>query len=136
MKKTLWVVMLALVVLCFTGCGSGKLETINYQTLTKKIENKEHFILEVMQTGCPACQDFTPRFEKILKEHEITAYALNLTDMTEEDRKAFDSMLNVSSTPTVIFFNDGEEESVTYRIIGAVSNDKIEQKLKAQDYIK
>lgn len=134
-KRLLLVVTLFLVILC-TGCSKGKLKTIEYNELEKMLNNKETFILEVIQTGCSACEDFTPRFTNVLKENNITAYSINLKNLSTEETAEFDKIININSTPTVLFFKKGEEESVSYRIIGAVTNEKIIEKLKAQDYIK
>jgi len=122
-----------------SGCkenGSYGLEEINYKELSQMVENKESFMLEVMQDGCSACQDFTPRFESILKDNKLKAYKINLTKMTVEERKELDKIANVSGTPNVIFLEEGEEESLLTRISGAVSNDRITNKLKANGYIK
>lgn len=136
MKKIILSIVVVLTALCVTGCSKNNLKTISYSELEKKIENKESFILEVIQTGCSACEDFTPRFESVLNDKNVTAYSINLKNMNEEETKKFDEIININSTPTVVFFKSGEEESVSYRIIGAVSNDKIIQKLKSQGYIK
>ncbi len=135
-KRIIFLGLIILAVFCFTGCSNNKLKTITYSELEEMIANKESFILEIVQTGCSACENFTPRFKDVLSEYDVTAYSLNLTNMNEEDTNKFNQLLNINSTPTVVFFNEGEEESVSYRIIGAVDNDKIIQKLKAQDYIK
>lgn len=123
--------------LLFTGCNTKSgLKDISYQELKNKLENKETFILEVVQTGCSACQSFTPRFEEVLKEHQLLAYSINITNLSEKDREAFDQIINITGTPNVLFYKDGEEESVAYRIVNAASKEKIIQKLKAQGYIK
>lgn len=136
MKKIILGICIIFATVCLTGCSNNKLKTIGYSELEKKVENKESFILEVIQTGCSACKNFTPRFEKVLNDNNITAYSINLKNLSEEETAKFDQLVNINSTPTVVFFKDGTEESVSYRIIGAVSNEKIIQKLKAQDYIK
>ncbi len=136
MKRKVYILVLLLGVILLSGCSNNKLKDISYSELKQKLDNNDSFILEVVQTGCSACQDFTPRFKDILKEYNITAYSLNLTNLNSTDKKEYSALLNVNSTPTVIFFNKGEEESVAYRIIGAVDNAKIKEKLKAQGYIK
>ena len=136
MKRKVYILVLLLGVILLSGCSNNKLKDISYSELKQKLDNNDSFILEVVQTGCSACQDFTPRFKDILKEYNITAYSLNLTNLNSTDKKEYSALSNVNSTPTVIFFNKGEEESVAYRIIGAVDNAKIKEKLKAQGYIK
>ena len=98
------------------------------------IDNKESFILEIVQTGCSHCQEFTPRFQAVLKTNDIEAYSLNLYNLTEEESEKFDELTTISGTPTVLFFEDGKETS--NRIYGAVNNEKIEEHLKDGGYIK
>lgn len=136
MKKKIFLLGILLFAFCLTGCSSGGIQSISYQEAAKKIENKETFMLEIVQTGCSACEDFSPRFNKILKENKITAYSINLSNLSDEEKTKLEEFANVNSTPTVIFYQEGEEESVSLRIIGAVNNQKITQKLKTQGYIK
>lgn len=135
MKKFLVIIILVMT-FCLTGCSNGGIKNISYQELEDMIENKETFMLEIIQTGCSACEDFTPRFNTILKENNLTAYSINYTNLSDEDRNSFENIIHINSTPTVIFFDEGVEESVSFRIIGAISDEKIIQKLKTHDYIK
>ena len=141
MKKTyVFICLFILLVTFVVGCGNKQentyLKDISYEEFCKKIENKETFILEVVQTGCANCTSFTPKFTEVLEEHEITAYSLNLTDMEkDEDRDKFLDEYNVTGTPTVIFFKDGEETSTMKRLTGDRDKNTIIKKLKANDYI-
>lgn len=135
-RKIMMLCGIMILAFCLTGCSTGGIKEISYQELKQKVEDKETFMLEIVQTGCSACEDFTPRFQKILKENNITAYSINLTNLSEEERTKLNDIANINSTPTVIFYENGEEESVSLRIIGAVNNEKINQKLKTQGYIK
>ena len=118
-----------------TGCNNvNTITEINYSDLEKMIDNKESFILEIVQTGCSHCQEFTPRFQAVLKTNDIKAYSLNLYNLTEEESDKFNELTTISGTPTVLFFEDGKETS--NRIYGAVNNEKIEDHLKDGGYIK
>ena len=117
-----------------TGCNNTNTITeINYSDLEEMIDNKESFILEIVQTGCSHCQEFSPRFKVVLKTNDIEAYSLNLYNLTEEESEKFDELTTISGTPTVLFFEDGKETS--NRIYGAVNNEKIEEHLKDGGYI-
>lgn len=141
MKKTFKFLSLFLVLTIFlVGCeqkddNSKYLVDINYTTFNDKLDNNEDFILEVVQTGCSNCTSFTPKFESVLGEYKITAYSINLTDMTDENRQEFLDKYNVSGTPTVLFFKGGKETSTLKRLTGNQSEDKIVSKLKANGYI-
>ncbi len=135
MKK---VFVLALVIGCLflTGCSNGNSDVIteiDYSRLEDLIDNKEKFILEVIQTGCSHCEEFSPRFKAVLKTNDLTAYSLNLYNLTEGEEEKFDEIASVSGTPTVLFFEDGKEVK-DYRISGAVSNSLIEMHLENAGY--
>ncbi len=135
-KKILMIVIMLFGIFFFTGCSeSNSIEEISFASLQKKLENKETFILEVVQTGCSACQDFTPRFNKVLGENKLKSYSVNLSNFSEEEAKEFKKMITISGTPNVIFFTEGEEKSSMTRIGGAVTNAKILEKLKANGYL-
>ena len=135
MKKIIIVLLIIISSLIITGCSNDEvIKEISYKELEEKINNKESFILELVQTGCSHCEEFSPRFKAILKTNNLKAYSLNLYNLTEEEIERFDNLTTVTGTPTVLFFEDGKETS--NKINGAVSNDKIKEKLKENGYIK
>lgn len=130
MKKKIKYLLIGILALILTGCSSSKVITdIDYSKLEEMIDNKESFILEVVQTGCSHCEEFSPRFKAVLKTNDEEAYSLNLYNMTDEERKKFNELTtSVSGTPTVLYFEDGKETS--HKINGAVSNEKIKEFLE------
>lgn len=135
MKKLLKLISVFIVVLLVSGCSSNVKE-ITYNELEKKLENRESFILEIVQDGCSNCESFSPKFNEVLKEYEIKAVSINLTNITQEENTKLNNMYNISGTPTVIFIEKGEEPSISRRIVGDISKDKIISKLKIAAYIK
>lgn len=134
MKKIFLLLTVIFSCLLFTGCSS--LKTISFDDLKEKMDNKESFILEVIQTDCSHCKEFSPRFKKVLKENDLTAYQIDTQKLSKDEKKEFDSIIYVSGTPTVVFIKDGKETETHYRISGAVSNNKVIEKLKKAGYIK
>lgn len=135
MKKIKYLLLVLLVGVIFTGCGKNNLKTIGFNELNKKLENGESFFFEVVQDGCSHCANFTPKLKEILNEYDVIGYQLNLTDLTEENYKTFNSMFDVDGTPTTIFIVNGKEVSLLQRIDGDVSKEKIISKLKTNKYI-
>lgn len=115
--------------------GYSHITPINYETFLNKITQKENFILVVTQTYCSHCHDFKPVINKVLKEQELIAYELDLQTLTPEERKATAEIINVSGTPTTLFFENGEE-NITYRLVGSVSEETIINHLKEAHYIR
>ena len=135
MKKYIKYILLVVFIVLATGCGKS-VEKISYSKLEDLLEKKETFILEVVQDGCHNCESFEPKFEKILKENNLTAKMINLTDLSEEESNKLSNLYKVSGTPTVIFIEKGEETQISKRIVGDVSKDKVISKLKTAGYIK
>lgn len=141
MKKRFKIFTLFIIlVICLLGCEKSEnksyLEAIDYATFNQKLENKDSFILEVVQTGCPNCTSFTPKFTEVLEEYKIKAYSMNLTNMSEEDNKTFLNDYDVDGTPTLMFFEQGTETSTMKRLEGDKDKDIIISKLKQNGYIK
>jgi len=143
MKKTLKYLSLFLVLVVFlVGCNNQANEEpkslieIDYYTLNEKLNDGDSFILEVVQTGCSNCTAFTPKFEKVLEAYNLTAYSLNISDLSPEDSNDFLSKYKVDGTPTVMFFEKGKETSTLKRLVGNKSEAQIESKLRSNGYIK
>ena len=144
MKKIVKIFSLFLVlVLLVVGCGKQEetnnteveyLKELTFEELEVKLENKEDIILEIVQTGCSNCTAFSPKFESVLNEYEIQAYSLNISYLSDAGADWLESY-NVDGTPTVIFFEKGEETSTMKRLVGNQSKEKIVSKLKANGYI-
>ena len=147
MKKTIKFLSLFLVLVCLViGCGKDEkkpeeetkdtsyLTEITFSELKTKLDNKEDIILEIVQTGCSNCTVFSPRFESVLNEYKIQAYSLNISYLDEEGDKWL-NLYGVDGTPTVIFFEKGEETSTLKRIVGSQTREKIVSKLTANGYI-
>ena len=134
MKKIMAVILIVISTIMITGCSNNNTVTeINFKDLEEKINNNDSFILEVIQTGCSHCEEFSPRFRAVLKTNNLEAYSINIYNLSDEERKEFNDLVTISGTPTVIFFDKGKEEN---KISGAVSNKKLEEELKESGYIK
>lgn len=137
MKKTILKFSMVIIgLLFFAGCSNKSLEEINYNTFKSLMDGKETFILYISSTECHNCVEFTPKFENVLKENNLSAKKIEIDKLSDEDKDKFNETINVSGTPTVAFINDGEEESMTNRINGNVDEEKIISRLKSNGYIK
>lgn len=132
------IIVLLIIIFILKNNNNNKdyLIDITYDEYLEKVNNKDTFVLYVKQTNCSHCISFTPKFKELLSEYKVTAYSLNLTNMTEEEYNSFDNDLNVSGTPTIMFFEKGVELGTFSRIVGEKSNEYIINKLKLYDYIK
>lgn len=111
------------------------IEEINLTTLKDKINNKDKFVLVVTQTGCSHCTAYLPVLEEIGEEYKLKFYDINITNLADEEKTEFNSLVRISGTPTTIFYTDGEEQSTSTRLVGEKTKDKIITRLKSEGYI-
>ena len=110
---------------------------ISIAELQEKIDKKETFILVVTKDGCSYCESYKPVIKDVLEEYDVVAYNINQTKLTtEEDQNTYEELVpNITGTPTTVFFKNGEETTVSNRLVGAVKRDKVVDRLKALGYI-
>lgn len=111
------------------------IEEINLTTLKDKLNNKDKFVLVVTQTGCSHCTAYLPVLEEIGEEYKLKFYDINITNLADEEKTEFNSLVRISGTPTTIFYTDGEEQSTSTRLVGEKTKDKIITRLKSEGYI-
>ena len=137
MKKLVYCFFLSMV-LILTGCSSGNLSTyheISYKEYSKMIEDKESFPLVIGSSTCSACSLFKPTMESFIKKYQVDVRYIDLSKLTEEEKNKLGSDLNFQSTPTTIFFVDGKQTSVYYRIVGSESLNGVINAYKNMGYI-
>lgn len=120
------------IILLTTGCKNSIME-VTYQDINKMIKDKETFILVITQDSCIHCEEYKPRIKKILKKNNLTAYNLNITNISDDDYNDFKDKYDFKGTPTTIFFKKGEE-NINERIVGAANNKNIKSALESQGY--
>ena len=127
MKKSdfilIGVVILIIVLACFSSKGNEELEEVNYpltlageaglQQITykqyeEKVDNGDAFIVIIERAGCGYCVQYMPIVEEVAKEKKIPLYYID-TDTLSNDE--MDSLSNNNSylkrnswgTPTTLF---------------------------------
>lgn len=115
---------------------SNNLVEMNTKTFKEKINNKDSFILLITKEGCSHCAEYLPVFINVLEKYNLTAYKLNLADMSDSDKEYLADIANISGTPTTVFIENGEETTVLNRIVGSASRKTVIDRLKTMKYIK
>lgn len=140
-KKYKWLILfitiiIALVVVCFVFSEDEDkyIHDIGLSDVIAKMDNKDSFILYIKQTDCEHCKAFTPDFISVLSQNNIEAYSLNLSNLSEEENNTYSELFDVEGTPTVLFFEDGNESLI--RIQGEQTKAKIKSKIKSAGFIK
>ena len=139
-KHLLVIILLFMCILVLTGCNNKNyLKEITYnEYINLKEESKNNnrkFILYVKQEGCPHCTAFTPTVEKVANKYKVQIYYINLTNLTKEDYELFNSEGFVNGTPTILFFENGEELGSFSRLVGNKSEKTLINRLTARGYV-
>lgn len=131
-----FIIALIIVSVVFSNISneSKNVHDISFSEVTNKIKKKESFILYIKQTDCEHCKVFTPKFISVLNDNNIEAYSLNLTNLSDNDKEAYNDLFDVNGTPTVLFFNEGEESMI--RIEGEQTKARIKSKIESAGFIK
>ena len=139
MKKVLKVLTL---IIGFTfilmGCSTSKnhIKEITFEDFKEKINNKDSFVLYVGNEECSHCISYKPVLEKVLEDYDINIYHLNNRALSDKELSEFKSYVSISGTPTVLFIENGEEETTLNRITGETSRKETIEKFKINGYIK
>ena len=136
MKKI--IIILSIVLVAFTfGCSiKQRIIEISANDFLNKIENKETFALYIGNENCSYCVAYKPTLEQVLNDYDITIYHLDNSKLTAEDFNKINPIMNVQSTPTIVFIKNGEEKTTLDRIVGKVSYEKTVNKFKKNGIIK
>ena len=114
---------------------TGELIKTNYKQITKKIDNKEDFILIISRSNCSHCISYKPKVEQIAKKYKIVVYYIDYDEEEKKDELLKELKLD-GSTPITLFFKNGKETSILNRLEGDVDNDKIIDKFKKMEFVK
>ncbi len=80
---------------------------LTYDEYTKKLANKDSFVLFIWQTGCPHCESFEPKLNNIISYYNMDIYGLNFKDLTEDEYAIVKNKTFVSGTPALVYFDEG-----------------------------
>ena len=135
MKKVLKTLLVITLIILSTGCKKAYLKEISYSKYHKMLESKESFVLEIMRTDCSACKSFKPNLEEFVNEYKVTVYYINTDHLSDKEKDKLFDETGISGTPTVIFYEKGVEETISSRIVGSVTKERIISKFKANEII-
>ncbi len=139
MKNILKLFVLSIITLTlFTGCGSKEehITEISLDEFKEKIANKETFAMYVGNENCAHCISYRPILESVLDEYDVDIYHLDNSKLSNEEYADFETYIHISGTPTVVFIEDGEEETTLNRITGEISKEQTIERFKTNGYIK
>lgn len=108
---------------------------LTYDELTNHLDNHSTFPLLVTQATCGNCVRFKPVLNKVLSDHNLITYEIDLLSLSTEEYNSFLEKFRVTGTPTLIFVEEGTEKSLSNRIVGNVPEKQVVEKFKELNYI-
>lgn len=137
MVKIIKGLILGLIVACLVcGCSSSGIKEISFDEFKDKINNKDTFILYIGNKNCHNCTSYEPVLKKVLNDYNITVYKLDNSKLSYDEFKEFSKYFSIQGTPTILFVNNGEEETTINRIVGNTSEKSTIERFKTNGYIK
>jgi len=133
MKK---IFLLVIVLLLSTACSSNYLKSINLKKLNTMLDNEETFVL-YLTNEINERMTLKNTLLEVSRENEIKTYFLNTEKLSDDESKELKEKFTFDESNIILFIKDGVETTVLSRIDNTfISNDKLEEELKLQGYIK
>ena len=134
MKKFL--VLILFVLIFISGCGKRTTyDEISYKEFKKLVAKKKTFPLVIGSSTCSACSMFKPTMEAFITKYNIDVKYIDISKLSEDESGEFSSVVGFKSTPTTIFYENGEQTSAYYRIVGSEDMNGVVEAYKRMGYI-
>ena len=120
--------------------SNNYLEKLTTTELSKKVENKESFILYVKNHTRNDSKAFTKSLIAVITEYKVKTYYIDIADLKDDKFNIVYNVVDFDKTPTIAFINAGYETDNANRIVGYKTDkntyDVVLAKLKSNNYIK
>jgi predicted bacteriocin transport accessory protein len=119
-----------------TGEKNTRVKTftnLTYDEYSKKIENKDSFVILLWQTGCSHCEEFEPKLNKIISHYNLDIYGLNLADLTQEQYAKVKNKTFIQGTPTMVYIKEGRNSQ---KLVGSKDDEEVLEFLSDIGYLK
>ncbi|MFW5706472.1 MAG: FAD-dependent oxidoreductase [Bacteroidota bacterium] len=102
------------------------LTEIKQQDFEKELQAHENLVLDFYSTECPPCEALAPKFESLASHYGDD---IHFAKMFRQGNRELAEKLGVKSSPTLIFFKNGQETGE--RLIGGIKKSDIVKNLDA-----
>ena len=82
--------------------------TLNYTDFKKLFKTSMRSILVLEKEGCEFCAAYEPVLKTALEELDLTAYKINITNLTSKENSDIFKYLNYDGTPTTYIIEQGK----------------------------
>lgn len=101
------------------------MKEINTSEFEKEVLSGGKVLLDFYSTECPPCEALAPKFESLA---ELVTEEVKFLKIFRQENRDLAEKLGVSSSPTVLFFEDGKE--VGFRLSGGIKRSELFEGLK------
>jgi len=86
---------------------------ITYEEYEEKIDNKEHFVVVIVNDGCKYCQMYKSVVEEVTENNKLPIYYINLANLTNNEYTKLSTsnyylMENNWGTPTTLYMHGSD----------------------------
>ena len=127
------IIILIVLSIVFSDSDDKYIQEVSISEAVQKINNDDTFILYAMQETCKHCEEFYPTFIEVLREYDLVAYAMDISNISDEDLQLYNEYFDISGTPTVLFYDKGDLSLIN--IEGSQTKDRVISKLEAAGFI-
>lgn len=127
------IIILIVLSIVFSDSDDKYIQEVSISEAVQKINNDDTFILYAMQETCNHCEAFYPTFIEVLREYDLVAYAMDISNISDDDLQLYNEYFDISGTPTVLFYDKGDLSLIN--IEGSQAKDRVISKLEAAGFI-
>ena len=106
------------------GADSIIMKEINASDFEQEVLNGGKVVVDFYSTECPPCEAVAPKFEAMA---ELYGEKIKFVKIFRQGNRELASELGVSSSPTLLFFDNGKQ--VTDTISGGIKKSEIQERL-------
>ena len=126
--------ILVITILLLTCACSNSLKSIKIDNLEKKLNNKESFVLCLINDEEEGLT-LKKTLGKVIKDKKIDSFFINTDKLNDNDEEKLENLFTYEDSNIIIFIKNGQENSVLSRITDPFIKEKdLQKELGEQGY--
>lgn len=126
--------ILVITILLLTCACSNSLKSIKIDNLEKKLNNKESFVLCLINDEDEGLT-LKKTLGKVIKDKKIDSFFINTDKLNDNDEEKLENLFTYEDSNIIIFIKNGQENSVLSRITDPFIKEKdLQKELGEQGY--
>ena len=84
------------------------IDEIDIKTLNRLFQTTKKSILVLVKDDCSYCEDYLPKLEESLNSYQISAYKININNLSDSEFKNIYNYIDFDGTPTTYIIDNGK----------------------------